>query len=80
MINDFSTGRPFNLVERVMISASARDPACADNFIAFGSRSIGVAEFLRPAAIARALWVNARHALATTPHAQSFTPGRTLNS
>jgi 2-polyprenyl-6-methoxyphenol hydroxylase-like FAD-dependent oxidoreductase len=66
LIEDFSTGRPFNLLERVTFSAAARDPVCADTFSAFGSRCIGVGRFLRPDALARAMWVNARHALSTT--------------
>jgi flavin-dependent dehydrogenase len=64
LIEDFATGRPFNLIERLTYSAAARDPVCADNFAAFGSRCIGVGRFLRPGALARAIWVNARHALA----------------
>jgi flavin-dependent dehydrogenase len=63
LIEDFSTGRPFNFVERLTFSAAARDPVCADIFSAFGTRSIGVGRFLRPDALARALWVNACHAL-----------------
>jgi len=63
LIEDFSTGRPFNLLERLTFSAAARDTMCADTFSAFGSRCIGVRRFLRPDALARAIWVNARHAL-----------------
>jgi hypothetical protein len=63
LIEDFSTGRPFNFLERLTFSAAARDPMCADTFSAFGSRCIGVRRFLRPDALARAIWVNARHAL-----------------
>jgi len=63
LIEDFSTGRPFNFLERLTFSAAARDPICADTFSAFGSRCIGVRRFLRPDALARAMWVNARHAL-----------------
>jgi flavin-dependent dehydrogenase len=66
LIDDFSTGRPFNLLERLTFSAAARDPVCADIFSAFGSRFIGVVRFLRPDALARAIWVNARHALSAT--------------
>jgi len=60
---DFSTGRPFNFLERLTFSAAARDPVCADTNAAFGSRCIGVSRFLRPDALARAMWVNARHVL-----------------
>ena len=64
LIEDFATGRPLNLIELLTFSAAARDPVCADNFVAFGTRCIGVSQFLRPGALARAMWVNARHALA----------------
>jgi 2-polyprenyl-6-methoxyphenol hydroxylase-like FAD-dependent oxidoreductase len=63
LIKDFSTGRPFNFLERLTFSAAARDPMCADTFSAFGSRCIGVRRFLRPDALARAIWVNGRYAL-----------------
>jgi 2-polyprenyl-6-methoxyphenol hydroxylase-like FAD-dependent oxidoreductase len=66
LIEDFSTGRPFNFVERLTVSAAARDPVCADIFSAFGSRCIGVGRFLRPDALARAMWVNARHVFSAT--------------
>ena len=66
LIEDFSTGRPFNFLERLTFSAAARDPMCADTFSAFGSRCIGVRHFPRPNALARAMWVNARHALSAT--------------
>jgi flavin-dependent dehydrogenase len=66
LIGDFSNGRPFNLIERLMFSAAARDPVCADTSAAFGSRCIGVSRFLRADALARAVWVNARHALGAT--------------
>jgi flavin-dependent dehydrogenase len=64
LIEDFATGRPLNLIELLTFSAAARDPVCADNFVAFGTRCIGVSQFLRPGAVARAMWVNARHVLA----------------
>ena len=38
LIGDFSNGRPFNFIERLMFSAAARDPVCADTSAAFGSR------------------------------------------
>jgi flavin-dependent dehydrogenase len=73
LIRDFSTGRAFNPVERLMFSAAARDPVCADNFVAFGSRCIGAMHFLRPGALLRAMWVNTRHALGT----RAAIPGQT---
>jgi hypothetical protein len=62
LIADFSTGRPFNFLELLTFSAAARDPICADTFAALGGRCIGVSRFLRPDALARAIWVNARYA------------------
>lgn len=61
LISDFATGRPYNAIERLMFSAAARDERSARHFHAFGSRLIGVREFLSPGAVGRALWVNARH-------------------
>jgi menaquinone-9 beta-reductase len=63
LISDFSTGRGYNPIERLMYSAAARDPVCGDHVLAFASRCIGVAAFLNPSALARAIWVNARHAM-----------------
>lgn len=60
-IADFSTGRPFNAIERLMFSAAAKDERMLRHFHAFGSRLISVRQFLAPRAIGRALWVNARH-------------------
>lgn len=61
IISDFSTGRPYNLIERLFFPASTRDAKTARHFDAFGSRLISPREFLNPAAIARAAWVNLRH-------------------
>lgn len=61
LICDYATGRPYNLIERLMYSAAARDPAMAHHFIEFGSRNISVGEFLAPRAVARALWANVKH-------------------
>jgi hypothetical protein len=62
LISDFSTGRRYNPLERLMFSAAARHPICADHLAAFGDRCIGVSAFLRPSALMRAMWINARHA------------------
>ncbi len=75
LISDFATGRPYNAVERLMFSASARDERSLRHFHAFGSRLIGVREFLAPRAITRALWVNARHRRAR----RSETPAAVAN-
>jgi len=60
-ISDYATGRPYNPLERLMYSAAARDAALAQYFLEFGARNISVGEFLAPLALARALWVNAKH-------------------
>lgn len=60
MISDFATGRPYNAIERLMFSAAAKDERSARHLHAFGSRLIGVRQFLAPRAVGRALWVNAR--------------------
>jgi flavin-dependent dehydrogenase len=60
-ISDFSTGRPFNAIERLMFSAAAKDERTLRHFHAFGSRLIGVRQFLAPRAVGRALRVNARN-------------------
>lgn len=62
-IHDYSTGRRFNLAERMIWSAAARDPESATLLDTFGTRQIGPAQAM-PRMIPRALAVNARHALA----------------
>ncbi|MDI9848573.1 NAD(P)/FAD-dependent oxidoreductase [Rhodoblastus sp. 17X3] len=66
LICDYSTGRDYNFVERLMYSAAARDSVCADQLLAFGARCITVGQFLSPKALARAAWVNIRHAVGST--------------
>ena len=61
LIADFASGRGFNPLEKLMISAAARDPVCAAHFVAFGGRTISVAQFLAPSALARAMCVNIGH-------------------
>jgi 2-polyprenyl-6-methoxyphenol hydroxylase-like FAD-dependent oxidoreductase len=60
MTSDFSTGRPFNPIEKLMFHAAVLDGRSADRFAAFGGRSIGVSRYLSPPALARAGWVVAR--------------------
>jgi flavin-dependent dehydrogenase len=62
-IEDYSTARSFSAIERLLFSAATRDPVCADNLHALLSRCVGVGQSLRPSAIMRAIWVNARHRL-----------------
>jgi len=63
VMKEFLPGRPYNAFESLMNSAGARDPACASHIVAFGSRNSSLLQFMAPGAIARALWVNARHAM-----------------
>jgi flavin-dependent dehydrogenase len=63
LISDYASGRPFNHIEKLMFSAAARDDGMAQLFHAFGSRLIGVREFLSPVSITRAAIVNGRHRL-----------------
>jgi 2-polyprenyl-6-methoxyphenol hydroxylase-like FAD-dependent oxidoreductase len=61
VMNDYAGGRPLNLIERTMFAAAARDDDMARHFYDNGSRQIGPLQFLSPPAVARAVWVNARH-------------------
>lgn len=77
LILTYSNGRAFNPGERLLFSAAARDERLAQIFEAFGTRTIGPARTFATA-IPRALYVNARHALAgrisgTGLHAQDAT-------
>jgi flavin-dependent dehydrogenase len=60
LIADYSTARAFNPVERLLFSAAAKNTRMANHLAAFGSRSIGATQFVSPAAVGRALWVNLR--------------------
>ena len=51
LICDYATGRPYNFIEKLMYSAAARDPICADHLLAFAARCIGVNQFLSPKAL-----------------------------
>jgi menaquinone-9 beta-reductase len=55
---NYSTGRPFNPIQKLMFAAAAKDRSLARRAGEFGACTIGVAQFLSPAALARALWVN----------------------
>lgn len=54
LMADFSTGRPYNVVDRLMLHSAVVDERCADHFAAYGGRVISVSRFLAPAALARA--------------------------
>ena len=62
LINDYASGRRMNPGERQIFAGAARDQRLADEFEAFGTRSIGPARFFATA-MPRAIAVNARHAL-----------------
>jgi menaquinone-9 beta-reductase len=59
-IADYSTGRKLNPIEKQFFMAAVRDPVTARHFAEFEGRNISLTQFLSPAAIARAVWVNLR--------------------
>jgi menaquinone-9 beta-reductase len=61
LMSNYATGRPFNVVERLMFSAAVRDQALARHVHRYGERQMGPLRFLSPAALARSAMVNARH-------------------
>jgi len=61
LISDYSTGRGYNPVEKLMFSAATRDTELARHTFKFGARSIPVHEFLAPSKVARAIRVNLQH-------------------
>ena len=56
---DYSTGRRFSPVEKLLFSTAAKDPKTARRMFAFGSRSAPVRAALGPGPLARMLWVAA---------------------
>jgi 2-polyprenyl-6-methoxyphenol hydroxylase-like FAD-dependent oxidoreductase len=60
MICDYSTGRRFRAVEKLMFAAAARDERTAKHLHGFASRRISVPAFLSPRAIGRAASVLVR--------------------
>jgi 2-polyprenyl-6-methoxyphenol hydroxylase-like FAD-dependent oxidoreductase len=62
LIHSYATGRRFNLPERLLFSAAARDAGMAAAFEAFGTRNIGPTRLVT-SALPRALAVNVRHML-----------------
>jgi 2-polyprenyl-6-methoxyphenol hydroxylase-like FAD-dependent oxidoreductase len=62
-MHDYSTGRRFNLPEKMMFAAAARDTKSAAIMDSFATRQISPARML-PRMVPRAIAVNARHALA----------------
>ncbi|MGY1638686.1 NAD(P)/FAD-dependent oxidoreductase [Geodermatophilus sp. SYSU D00742] len=53
VMSDFATGRAYNAVERMVLSAAARDAATARHLQRFGERSIGPLRFFAPGPLAR---------------------------
>jgi 2-polyprenyl-6-methoxyphenol hydroxylase-like FAD-dependent oxidoreductase len=62
-MHDYSKGRRFNPMERMMFAAAARDGKSATIVDSFATRQIGPAQMM-PRMLPRAVAVNARHALA----------------
>ena len=60
MTSDYSTGRRFNPMERMLFSAAARDDRVADGFAAFGTRSVRPNDREFGRLVGRAIKVNAR--------------------
>ncbi|MEU9718292.1 NAD(P)/FAD-dependent oxidoreductase [Streptomyces sp. NPDC047976] len=72
---DYAKARPFNPVERLMFAAAARDEAMARHMHRFGSRLMGPARFMNPAALARAAVINARYRGTPAPAAAGAAQG-----
>jgi flavin-dependent dehydrogenase len=62
LISDYSRGRRFRAIEKLIFSAGARDPEVAKHMHRFAGRTIGVHQFLSPAMLARASLTLARRA------------------
>jgi 2-polyprenyl-6-methoxyphenol hydroxylase-like FAD-dependent oxidoreductase len=60
LMADYSTGRPFNVVDRLLLHSAVVDDRCADHFAAYGGRTISVAKTVSPYALARAAWAISR--------------------
>ncbi len=78
--SDYSTGRRFSPLERLLMSAAAKDEAAAAGFHAFGSRSIRPTDQAFARLVGRALRVNAtrRGAPPTPPLTGAHADGTTL--
>ncbi|MFN8539145.1 MAG: NAD(P)/FAD-dependent oxidoreductase [Thermomicrobiales bacterium] len=74
LIADYSTGRPFNPIERLLFSAAAKDTASALHVGRFGYRLIGPRQFLAPRALARAIRVNLTRRTPLLAPGHAFTP------
>ncbi|MFG1956120.1 NAD(P)/FAD-dependent oxidoreductase [Nonomuraea sp. NPDC049028] len=63
LMEDYSAVRPFNVFERLLLSAAARDAGAARHYYDFASRLIDVKQFASPGSLLRAARVNAFHRL-----------------
>jgi 2-polyprenyl-6-methoxyphenol hydroxylase-like FAD-dependent oxidoreductase len=72
MIYGYAGGRRFNLGERMLFAAAARDDRIARRFEAFGTRSVGPARMFATT-LPRALLVTARHRRSARPGGGSQT-------
>lgn len=61
---NYASGRPFYSFERLLFSAATKDETCAKSVHAFGHRNAGVTSLMNPLLFARAMFANARPALA----------------
>ena len=59
MTSDYSTGRRFNPIERILFTAAARDARCADGFAGLGSRSVRPNDWEFARLVGRAIKVSA---------------------
>jgi 2-polyprenyl-6-methoxyphenol hydroxylase-like FAD-dependent oxidoreductase len=62
-ITDMSLATRLNPVQRLLFSSAVRDATQAELVNDFMARDIGVGRFLSPQSLARAAWVNVRHAV-----------------
>lgn len=62
-IADISKAGELNAIQKLLFSSATRDALQAELINDFLARDVGVARFLSPRALARALWVNINHAL-----------------
>lgn len=63
----YARGQKFSLMEKLMFSSAAKDPAMAETILAFGARRIGVGGLLAPKTLARALATTLRTAPGDKP-------------
>ncbi len=62
LLEDYATGRRFNVMERQLFKAATRSPRLAASFEVFGTRHVTPERFL-PTVLPRVLATNIRHTL-----------------